>query len=197
MIAQLRTSAVRALGLFAGDDDVTGATSGKGGLQAIADFIEAQVPESERMRASEIFLRVLNGALYELVQIAQRAAGHKPLGQDEQAQAFMTQAVLAMGDLQHYPSPLLFQLTDFEHVQASVFQVARAPGRLVVYLGCALLIVGIFAMLYVRDRRMWIWLVPSASGGSNLSYAMSFNRRTLDSDLDFARQAKLIEESGR
>lgn len=197
LIAQLRTSAVRALGLFAGDDDVAGATSGKGGLQAIADFIEAQVPESERMRASEILLRVLNGALYELVQIAQRAAGDKPLGQDEQAQAFMTQAVLAMGDLQHYPSPLLFQLTDFEHVQASVFQVARAPGRLVVYLGCALLIVGIFAMLYVRDRRMWIWLVPSASGGSNLSYAMSFNRRTLDSDLDFARQAKLIEESGR
>ena len=51
-------------------------------------------------------------------------------------------------------------LTDFKQVQASVFQVARAPGKNIVYLGCLLLIVGIFAMLYVRERRLWVWLAP-------------------------------------
>jgi cytochrome c biogenesis protein len=43
-------------------------------------------------------------------------------------------------------------------VQASVFQVARAPGKTLVYLGAVLLIVGVFTMLYIRERRLWIWL---------------------------------------
>jgi cytochrome c biogenesis protein len=38
-------------------------------------------------------------------------------------------------------------------VQASVFQVARAPGKKLVYLGAVLLIIGVFAMLYIRERR--------------------------------------------
>ena len=53
---------------------------------------------------------------------------------------------------------MAFQLTDFKQVQASVFQVTRSPGRNIVYLGCALLILGVFAMLYVRERRVWVWL---------------------------------------
>jgi cytochrome c biogenesis protein len=70
----------------------------------------------------------------------------------------MTQAVLALSDVPLYPAPMAFQLKDFTQVQASVFQVARAPGRNIVYLGCALLILGVFAMLYVRERRLWIWI---------------------------------------
>jgi cytochrome c biogenesis protein len=68
-----------------------------------------------------------------------------------------------------------------------VFQVARAPGRNIVYLGCALLIVGIFAMLYVRERRLWIWLAPQAQGGSQATLALSSNRKTLDTDREFAQ----------
>ena len=55
-------------------------------------------------------------------------------------------------------------LQDFKQVQDSVFQVTRSPGRLIVYLGCALLILGVFAMLYVRERRLWVWLSPGAQG---------------------------------
>jgi cytochrome c biogenesis protein len=62
--------------------------------------------------------------------------------------------------------------------------VARAPGKTIVYLGCALLIVGIFAMLYVRERRLWIWLAP-AGRGSEASMALSSNRQTLDVDREF------------
>jgi cytochrome c biogenesis protein len=75
-------------------------------------------------------------------------------------------------------------MTDFKQVQASVFQVARAPGKSVVYTGCLLLIVGIFAMLYVRERRLWIWLEPHDSG-SDATMAFSVNRRTIDSDREF------------
>jgi cytochrome c biogenesis protein len=71
-------------------------------------------------------------------------------------------------------------------VQASVFQVTRSPGRNVVYLGCALLILGVFAMLYVRERRLWVWLSPAAAG-SEAAMALSSNRQTLDVDREFTK----------
>ena len=70
----------------------------------------------------------------------------------------MTQAVLSLSDSFFYPAPMVLELADFKQVQASVFQVARAPGKTLVYLGAVLLIVGVFAMLYIRERRLWIWV---------------------------------------
>ena len=86
-----------------------------------------------------------------------------------------------------FAAPLLFELADFKHVQASVFQVARAPGKTIVYLGAVLLIVGVFAMLYVRERRLWIWIEGDGASGSTLTAALSTNRRTLDADAEFER----------
>jgi cytochrome c biogenesis protein len=92
---------------------------------------------------------------------------------------------------------MIFQLTDFKQVQASVFQVARAPGKNLVYLGCALLIVGVFVMLYVRDRRLWVWLQPdpAAPGDTTrtrITTALSSTRRTLDGDHEFERLNKAL-----
>ena len=37
-----------------------------GGLQAVSSFLEANVPEAERERASDVLVRILNGTLFEL-----------------------------------------------------------------------------------------------------------------------------------
>ncbi|RYF71513.1 MAG: cytochrome c biogenesis protein ResB, partial [Comamonadaceae bacterium] len=107
---------------------------------------------------------------------------------DDTAQAWLTQAVLALSDASFYPAPMALMMTDFTQVQASVFQVARAPGKNIVYLGCLLLIIGIFAMLYVRERRLWVWIAPGADGeaDSAATMALSVNRRNMDSDKEFA-----------
>jgi cytochrome c biogenesis protein len=178
---QLADSAARSLGLFAGLEQVQGKQVS--GLQALADFLESNVPEAERARAGEMFVRILNGALYELDVVAREQAGIQPMP-TEQVQGFMTQAVLALSDAPFYAAPMTFLLKDFKQVQASVFQVARAPGQSIVYLGCALLILGIFAMLYVRDRRLWVWLSPQG-GGAQASMALSSNRKTMDVDREF------------
>lgn len=181
---QLAESSARALGLFAGVDKAPGKAAG--GLQAVSEFLEAKVPEAERQRAGDVLVRILNGALFELVQLDRQRAGLAPLPRDEKTQAFMAQAVLALSDAFAYPAPMAFQLQDFKQVQASVFQVTRSPGRVIVYLGCALLILGVFAMLYVRERRVWVWLAPVADG-SQARLALSSNRKSMDTDREFGK----------
>ena len=191
----LVASAGRALDLFAAADPSLEAlkpvdqTAPLGGLQAVSRFMETNVPEAERERAGEVLVRILNGTLFELLQISREQAGLKPLnGEDEATQRFMTQSVLALSDAFFYPAPMALQLSDFTHVQASVFQVARAPGKTIVYLGCLFLIIGIFAMLYVRDRRLWVWLAPASDKASTTTHAtmaLSTNRKTMDGDREF------------
>ena len=180
---QLAASAAKALALFAGEG-AAGGTTPRGGLQAIADFMETNVPEGERGRAGEVLVRILNGVLFELVQMGQERVGAKPLDSSEKTQGFMTQAVLSLSDASLYPAPMVFQLANFNQVQASVFQVARAPGRNIVYLGCLFLILGIFAMLYVRERRLWVWMAPQGDA-TQATMALSSNRKTLDVDREF------------
>ena len=186
---QLTQSALRALALFAGSNGPEGKKTG--GLPAISDFMEANVPEAERSRAGEVLVRILNGALFELAQLSRERAGLKPLVQSDQTQAFMTQAVLSLSDAQIYPAPLALELKDFTQVQASVFQVARAPGKNIVYLGCALLILGVFAMLYVRERRVWVW-VAAQGEQSHALMALSTNRKTMDGDREFVQLAEKL-----
>jgi cytochrome c biogenesis protein len=189
---QLADSAERALGLFAGREEVKGQKVA--GLQALADFLEANVPEAERARAGEMFVRILNGTLLELDAVAREQAAAKALPADK-VQGFMSQSVLALSDASFYPAPMTFLLKDFKQVQASVFQVARAPGQSIVYLGCAFLIMGIFAMLYVRDRRLWVWLSPQGDGAL-ASLALSSNRKTMDVDREFEQlTARLLGRS--
>jgi cytochrome c biogenesis protein len=181
---QLAASTGRALALFAGAESGPGRAGG--GLQAVSEFLEANVPAAERERASEVLVRILNGALFELVQLSREQAGIQPMARDDQAHRFMTQAVLALSDVHVYPSPVAFQLKEFQQVQASVFQVTRSPGRYIVYLGCFLLIAGVFAMLYVRERRLWVWL-SDAQGATHATMALSSNRKTLETDREFAQ----------
>ncbi len=195
MAGQLQTTALRALGLFSGVEPAKKDQPPTGGLQALADFIEANVPEADRPRISEVLLRILNGCLFELANLSREQAGLKAMQPGEKAQAFMTQAVISLSDSFFYPAPVLLELADFKQVQASVFQVARAPGKTLVYIGALLLIIGVFAMLYIRERRLWIWLQdePDAPGAATrLTMALSTTRRTLDADAEFEQLKKAI-----
>lgn len=195
LMEALTVSAMRAIDLFAGQDSTmadlprTAGMETLGGLQAVSAFMEVNVPPQERERAGEVLLRILNGTLFELLQLSRERAGLAPAERSDATAGFMTLAVLSLSDSFYYPAPLTFKLEDFEHVQASVFQVARAPGQSIVYFGCLLLIIGVFAMLYVREKRLWIWLAPPAEGQDpenvKATMAMSTNRKLMDNDRDF------------
>ncbi len=190
----LGASAQRAMALFAGVDAVVkemGPDAPKGGLQAVSQFMETNVPEAERERAGEVLVRILNGVLFELNQVAREQQGLKPSERNDAASSFTTQAVLSLSDSFFYSAPMALVLEDFTHVQASVFQVSRAPGKTIVYLGCFFLVLGVFVMLYVRERRLWVWLAPAYTGAqeagrtSSATMAMSSNRKTMETDKEF------------
>jgi cytochrome c biogenesis protein len=69
---------------------------------------------------------------------------------------------------------------------------------MLVYLGAVALILGVFMMLYVRDRRLWVWLQadPEDANRTRVSTALSSTRRTLDGDAEFDRlRAALLKEN--
>ena len=83
---------------------------------------------------------------------------------------------------------MYFQLTGFDEVRATVLQVTRSPGKPIVYFGSLLLVLGVFAMLYIRERRLFVLIKDS---GETL-VALSSNRRSMDVDDAFRRHRDAI-----
>ncbi|CAG9242036.1 cytochrome c biogenesis protein ResB [Paraburkholderia caribensis] len=188
----LEESAARVLTLFAGDDPSLGkATNGEkiGGFQAVAAFIDRSVPKPEQEKAAGLLLRMLEGSMWDVWQLARKQAAEGPATADPTTSRFVQSSINAISDSFLYGSPVYLQLDSFKQVQASVFQLTRAPGKKVVYLGSLLLVLGIFSMFYVRERRLWFWLKDAERGGNgvNVVMAMSTARKTFDFEKEFAQ----------
>jgi cytochrome c biogenesis protein len=174
---QLQLSALRGLNVFAGDGEASG-------YIAVARFID-KVPKDQQERTVDIFMKILNGAMWELWQVARDKDGLPPALPDAANARFLQRSTDALADAFFYGAPVYLQLRGFDEVKASVFQVTRSPGKNVVYLGCLLLVLGVFAMIYIRERRLWLWIRPDQSGGVRALMAMSTQRRSLDFDKEF------------
>ena len=185
----LQTAAERALETYSG-----------GGLQAVAAFLQANTPPADLERAADVVIRLIGASMNELRGVERERAGLPPVpteGVDgERAAVWSRLAVAALSDLTVYPAPVFFSLADFNHIQASVFQVSRTPGKNTVYLGSLLLVLGVFSMFYIRDRRVWIWVRPQ-DGGSGILAAMTSQKRTLDFNHEFDRfKQALLRQKG-
>jgi cytochrome c biogenesis protein len=158
----------------------------EGGLEGLADLLEQTVPEAERDRASDVVVRMLTSAFWELWQLARVDAGLPRLEQNDTTLNFTQRALNAYSDSQIFGAPILVMLDGFDQVQASVFQVTRSPGKTTVYLGCLLLTLGIFAMLYIPERRVWVWRRVNGEGQvESVRVAASSTRHSLDFDREF------------
>ncbi|RQV02388.1 cytochrome c biogenesis protein ResB [Burkholderia cenocepacia] len=186
---RLQDSASKVLTLFAARDDSIGrGADGQpvGGFQAVATFIDRSVPKGEQEKAASLLLRMLEGSMWEVWQIARERAGEPAAQQGTDTIRFVQNAINALSDSFLYGSPVYLQLDSFKQVQASVFQLTRAPGKNLVYLGSLLLVAGIFSMFYVRERRLWFWL-KDAGSGVDVVMAMSTARKTFDFEKEFVQ----------
>lgn len=175
MVPALAQSAQKALDAIA-----------EGGLQNLADILEQTVPVAERDKAADVIVRLLTGAFWEAWQLARQADRLPRLERTDENLEFTQRALNAFSDSLLYDAPIFVSLNDYEHIQASVFQVTRSPGKTTVYLGCLLLVLGIFAMLYIPERRVWVWISRDDQGSPRaVRVSASTPRPSLDFDREF------------
>lgn len=189
MVTEIATTMARLVGLFV-----------RGGFEGIAAQVEQTVPENKRREVLEAYIKVLRsilGAAY--MDVLHDEGVDVSAGLSETDAQFYDDAINALSVLPNYGAPFFLQLEQFEHVQASGLQIARAPGKNVVYLGFALLTVGVFVMFYISHRRLWFQLRPNKhpgdhqdATGTQVLFAGSGNRDQHDFSREFAELHKAL-----
>ena len=164
-------------------------TFAQGGFTGIAKSIEAAVPAPDRDKAAATYIKMLQAAAFEAYNAAQKTANLKPLSNTPENQILLQEYLNAYSDTFFYGTPYYLQLDNFKHIEASGLQLTKSPGQFWVYLGSALLVLGVFAMFYVRERRLWLLLKPN-----EVLMAMSSNRKNLDLDADFNRTKQQLRQ---
>jgi cytochrome c biogenesis protein len=185
LISQLQQSASKSLAVFAGD----GTTAG---FIAVSKFLD-NIPPAQQEKAADLFMKILNGSIWDLWQVAREKQGLKPAEDNDKHARFLQLSTSALADAFFYTAPVYLQLQGFEEIKASVFQVTRSPGKKVVYFGCLLLTLGVFSMFYIRERRLWVWL-KDRDAGSVALMAMSSQRKTLDFEKDYRTLKQLMTQ---
>lgn len=161
----------------------------QGGYARIAELIEASVPEEQRDTAAQTYIKIMNGAVYEANNLARAQAGKAEAVPNEETMDFLQDSMNSISDAFFYGTPFFLQLTDYEHHEASGLQLTRSPGKGLVYTGSVLLVLGIFAMIYIRERRIWMLVKPEGQ----VLFAISSNRKNRDFDIEFARYQEQLQ----
>ena len=165
------------------------------GYDALAKFVQQAVPQAEQENAAQTYLKILERAVFEAYQISREREGKQPVVADENNLQFVRDSMNTVSDLFFYGAPVYLQLAHYNEVQATGLQLTRSPGKNVVYGGSILLILGVFAMFYIRERRIWLLLKPQ---DKRVLFAMSGNRKTLDFENEFVKHKQdvkaLLEE---
>ena len=175
--SKLKFSATQVLAIFA-----------EGGFQSLGKFIEEKVPASEGEKAAGTYLRILELSAFEALHIANRLDGLNPPKTDDATGWLVRDTLNSMSDMFVYGAPIYLQLAQYEEVKASGLQLTRSPGQNVVYFGSLLLTLGVFFMLYVRERRIWLRIKPG-----HALLAMSSAKHTIDFEKEFSKHAQALD----
>jgi len=168
---QFEASIVQLLSIFA-----------KSGYSGVAQIIEKSVPEKEREAVARTYIRMISVAAFEAYNMS-LAANNKPLlASNADTEALLRDSLNAFSDIFFFGTPYYLQLEQFEHKEASGLQLTKSPGQKWVYLGSVLLVLGIFAMMYIRERRIWLSIRPNRQ---QVHFAMASNRKNLDFEKEF------------
>lgn len=148
----------------------------QGGFTMVSKFIETSLPRAESETLGPAYLAMLRemlGRIYFSIP------NNKNRIVDKAQLIFLQDAVDAIGSLPRYGAPVFLLLINYEHIEASGLQVARTPGKPIVYLGCTSLVAGIFLLFYLPQRRIWT-VVKTQTQGVIILIAGVSNRTSHD-----------------
>ena len=166
-----------------------------GGFPLLQQQLDPAMDEETVRTVSSASMKILRFGLEQAYLAMLADAGMDTGGITGRDIEFLNDAIVALSALHQYGSPWYLHLADFEHVEASGLQIARAPGAKWVYLGFSLLIAGVFLLFYVPHQRLWAIVRPGEPGaevllaGSRTRHARDFSRyfgqisRTIENEL--------------
>ncbi|MDH5184409.1 MAG: cytochrome c biogenesis protein ResB [Gammaproteobacteria bacterium] len=165
----------------------------QGGYDAILAGVDREDPDQQNQAKAllNVMVQVFKSVYLDVM---------KETGRDTEAKLnekdilFFDDALNVMASIHLYGSPIYMQLSDFEHVQASGLQIAKAPGTMIFYLGCLMLILGVFFMFYIHHRRLWVW-VKQENGQTIMLFAGSGDRDQRGFAAHFKQLADTLEQS--
>ncbi len=169
---QFEDSVVQLMGTFA-----------HGGYNEVAQVIEKNVPEKEREVAAKTYIKMINLAALEAYNMSLEVNKKSTLVNNAETETLIRDSLNGFSDMFFYGTPYYLQLEKFDLKEASGLQLTKSPGEKWVYLGSALLVLGIFSMMYIRERRIWLLLKPASN---QVLFAMSSNRKNLDFEQEFS-----------
>jgi cytochrome c biogenesis protein len=90
----------------------------------------------------------------------------------------------------------VIELREVFGAQQTGLQVRKDPGVLLVYLGCALMGIGLYIAFFMNHRKLWILLSPS-KGSTQVTVALSAhkNRESFERKID--RMISRLREGGK
>lgn len=165
----------------------------KGGYVAIDQDIKQKVPKDKQVNVAQAYVKILQSLLQNtfLAILKQEGIDTKEGVSDEDS-LFFEDAISAFAGIGAYGSPFYFQLAEFKQRESSGIQITRHPGQNIFYLGCLMLIVGIFMMFYISYQRVWIILKPEDEQ-LKIIFAGSGNRNQRDFAVVFEELASKVK----
>ena len=127
------------------------------GFHGINQFVQNNVPKEEQERVREYYLGQTSLALQTLyLEFLQQLNPETTANISDFDRQWFEDMITVLNGLPNYGPPMYFELESFKHIESTGLQITKSPGKDIVYFGSVLLIIGVFFLFYVRQKRVWL-----------------------------------------
>jgi len=170
----------------------------RGGFGEVNAELQARVAGTSRADMLLEFSRaVLQRTMFELYLeqlAAEQDVALSMVDPTVEQRDFFEAMMNAVSAVAEYGSPIIFEIDHFQHREATGLQITYAPGKNIVYAGSAMLVLGIFLLFYVSQRRIWAMIMPRENGGTELLMAGANQRRPEEFEQEFKTIAEAVDQ---
>lgn len=130
------------------------------GFKGIDLFVKKNVPEKERKKVKDYYVSQTSFALQMLyLEFLRKQNPDKTITESTLTdfnKQWFEDALTVINALPSYGPPLYFEVKSFKQINSTGLQITKSPGKDVVFSGSALLIIGVFFLFYMRQKRIWL-----------------------------------------
>lgn len=165
------------------------------GVDAVVAHTEQNIEAAKRNDALESYIKVIQSVLGSLyLEVLEEAGVDLAQGVSDGDARYFDDTINALSLIGPYGAPLYLQLVDFQQVEASGLEITRSPGTPLFLFGSVMLMVGVFFMLYIHNRRLWV-RISHDEGGAKLLFAGMSHRNRGDFAQEFDAMAQELRQS--